>query len=184
MRDRTGKWIKGESGNKATRFGRGNAHAWKRGSSGNPAGVPRQQRQVREGFAEALLNQGGLDEVAAAVWEAARHGESWALIEICRRLEPEAAERDKPAKAAPFGPGQAADEDIDARLAHLFREYEIKVGEWWAKNSDLDLDKLTTDEQVQFLGLVAKLKAQPGEVLRWKPGGEAMKCPPEGGVSE
>jgi hypothetical protein len=175
MRDKTtGKWVKGQSGNPASRFQPGNAHAWKRGSSGNPAGVPKQYQQFRETFASALLAGGDLQELSRVLWECAKKGESWALLEITKHLAPGVSDRDGPPKAAPFGPGQAAAEDIDLKLDRLFREYELAAGQRWARDTDLHLDKLTTDEQAQFLGLVAKLKAQPGEVLRWKPAGQAL----------
>jgi hypothetical protein len=71
----------GVSGNETTK--------WKPGQSGNPAGKSKLRRQFEERFNEALLTQGGSEEAAQLLWEAAREREPWAIQELCRRFAPE-----------------------------------------------------------------------------------------------
>jgi hypothetical protein len=73
----------GVSGNQAAK--------WKPGQSGNPAGKSRLRLRFEETFNEALLTQGGPEEAARLLWEAARKREPWAIQELCRRFAPEAA---------------------------------------------------------------------------------------------
>lgn len=63
---------------------------WKPGQSGNPAGKSKLRLQFEENFNEALINQGGPEEAAQLLWEAARAKEPWAIQELCRRFAPEA----------------------------------------------------------------------------------------------
>lgn len=62
---------------------------WKPGQSGNPAGKSKYRMQFEEAFNEALLSQGGPEEAARLLWEAARSKEPWAIQELCRRFAPQ-----------------------------------------------------------------------------------------------
>jgi hypothetical protein len=89
-------------GRYASRFTRGRAcndpgvsgnqtAKWKPGQSGNPKGKSRLRQRFEETFNEALLTQGGPEEAARLLWQAARQREPWAIQELCRRFAPEAA---------------------------------------------------------------------------------------------
>ena len=71
----------GISGNQAAK--------WRPGQSGNPAGKSRRRAEFEETFTEALITQGGPEEAAQLLWEAARSREPWAIQELCRRFAPE-----------------------------------------------------------------------------------------------
>jgi len=74
------KFKPGVSGNETAK--------WKPGQSGNPAGKSKYRIQFEEVFNEALLTQGGPEEAARLLWEAARSKEPWAIQELCRRFAP------------------------------------------------------------------------------------------------
>jgi hypothetical protein len=78
---RNSQFKPGISGNPGAR--------WKPGQSGNPAGKSRRRTQFEEAFNEALLTEGGPEEAAKLLWEAARGKEPWAIQELCRRFAPE-----------------------------------------------------------------------------------------------
>jgi hypothetical protein len=61
---------------------------WKPGQSGNPAGKSKRRAQFEEEFNEALIAEGGPEEAAKLLWEAARGKEPWAIQELCRRFAP------------------------------------------------------------------------------------------------
>jgi hypothetical protein len=82
MNDRNTKFKPGVSGNEAAK--------WKPGQSGNPAGKSKRRMQFEEAFNEALLSEGGPEEAARLLWEAARAKEPWAIQELCRRFAPQA----------------------------------------------------------------------------------------------
>ena len=82
MKERT-QYKPGVSGSQATQ--------WRPGQSGNPAGKSKRRAQFEETFTEALLTEGGAQEAAKLLWEAARAKEPWAIQEICRRFAPETA---------------------------------------------------------------------------------------------
>ena len=71
----------GRSGNEAAK--------WKAGQSGNPAGKSKRRTQFEEAFNEALISEGGPEEAARLLWEAARSKEPWAIQELCRRFSPQ-----------------------------------------------------------------------------------------------
>jgi hypothetical protein len=79
---RTTRFKLGVSGNEASK--------WKPGQSGNPSGKSKVRLRFEEAFHEALLTQGGPEEAACLLWEAARKREPWAIQELCRRFAPEA----------------------------------------------------------------------------------------------
>ena len=62
---------------------------WRPGQSGNPAGKSKRRVQFEETFNEALIIQGGPEEAAKLLWEAARSKEPWAIQELCRRFAPQ-----------------------------------------------------------------------------------------------
>jgi len=45
--------------------------------------------QFEEAFNAALLSQGGPEEAAKLLWEAARSKEPWTIQELCRRFAPQ-----------------------------------------------------------------------------------------------
>lgn len=71
----------GVSGNETTK--------WHPGQSGNPAGKSKRRTQFEDAFSESLLSQGGPEEAARLLWEAARSREPWAIQELCRRFAPQ-----------------------------------------------------------------------------------------------
>jgi len=79
--------------NKSTRFRPGvsgnQATKWRPGQSGNSAGKSKYRAQFEEAFNEALLSQGGPEEAAQLLWQAARAKEAWAIQELCRRFAPQ-----------------------------------------------------------------------------------------------
>ena len=81
MTMRNTRFKKGVSGNEAAK--------WKQGQSGNPAGKSKQRAQFEDAFNEALITQGGPEEAARLLWEAARSKEPWAIQELCRRFAPQ-----------------------------------------------------------------------------------------------
>src|SRR5713226_868682 len=80
MTKRDTRFKPGSSGNEAAK--------WKPGQSGNPAGKSKRRMQFEEAFNEALLAEGGPEEAARLLWEAARSKEPWAIQELCRRFAP------------------------------------------------------------------------------------------------
>ena len=78
---RNTKFKPGVSGNETAK--------WKPGKSGNPAGKSKLRLRFEETFNEALITQGGPEEAAQLLWEAARKREPWAIQELCRRFAPE-----------------------------------------------------------------------------------------------
>ena len=81
MTMRNTRFKKGVSGNEAAK--------WKPGQSGNPAGKSKQRAQFEDAFNEALITQGGPEEAARLLWEAARSKEPWSIQELCRRFAPQ-----------------------------------------------------------------------------------------------
>src|SRR5262245_6968040 len=81
MTKRDTKFKPGSSGNEAPK--------WRPGQSGNPAGKSKRRMQFEEAFNEALLSEGGPEEAAKLLWEAARSKEPWAIQELCRRFAPQ-----------------------------------------------------------------------------------------------
>jgi hypothetical protein len=81
MRKQDTRFRIGVSGNEAAK--------WKAGHSGNPAGTSKRRLQFEEAFNEALLTEGGPEEAAKLLWEAARGKEPWAIQELCRRFAPQ-----------------------------------------------------------------------------------------------
>src|SRR5262245_25955417 len=81
MTKRETRFKPGISGNETAK--------WKPGQSGNPAGKSKQRMQFEDAFNEALLSQGGPEEAAQLLWEAARGKEPWAIQELCRRFGPQ-----------------------------------------------------------------------------------------------
>jgi hypothetical protein len=81
MRKQNTKFKPGVSGNETAK--------WKPGQSGNPAGKSKCRMQFEESFNEALISQGGPEEAAKLLWEAARSKEPWAIQELCRRFAPQ-----------------------------------------------------------------------------------------------
>ena len=81
MTMRNTRFKKGVSGNEAAK--------WKPGQSGDPAGKSKQRAQFEDAFNEALITQGGPEEAARLLWEAARSKEPWAIQERCRRFAPQ-----------------------------------------------------------------------------------------------
>ena len=81
MRKQDTRFRIGASGNEAAK--------WKPGQSGNPAGTSKRRLQFEESFNEALLTEGGPEEAAKLLWEAARGKEPWAIQELCRRFAPQ-----------------------------------------------------------------------------------------------
>ena len=81
MTNRDTKFKPGKSGNETAK--------WKPGHSGNPAGKSKRRMQFEDAFNEALLSQGGPEEAAMLLWEAARSKEPWAIQELCRRFAPQ-----------------------------------------------------------------------------------------------
>ena len=81
MTKRSTRFQRGISGNEAAK--------WKPGQSGNLAGKSKQRVQFEEAFNEALITQGGPEEAARLLWEAARSKEPWAIQELCRRFAPQ-----------------------------------------------------------------------------------------------
>jgi hypothetical protein len=75
------KYKLGVSGNQTAK--------WKPGQSGNPAGTSKRRAQFEEAFNEALITEGGPEEAAKLLWEAARGKEPWAIQELCRRFAPQ-----------------------------------------------------------------------------------------------
>jgi hypothetical protein len=65
------------------------ASKWKPGQSGNPVGKSKRRTQFEEAFADALIRDGGPEEAAQLLWEAARNKEPWAIQELCRRFSPQ-----------------------------------------------------------------------------------------------
>lgn len=45
--------------------------------------------QFEEAFNEALISEGGPEDAAKLLWEAARSKEPWAIQELCRRFAPQ-----------------------------------------------------------------------------------------------
>ena|SRR5579872_2058786 len=82
MKERT-QFQPGVSGSPATQ--------WRPGQSGNPAGKSKRRAEFEQSFTEALLTEGGPEEAAKLLWEAARAKEPWAIQELCRRFAPETA---------------------------------------------------------------------------------------------
>jgi hypothetical protein len=60
---------------------------WQPGQSGNPTGKPSALVVFERKFAEALANQGSPKELAEMIWNAARRGESWAILKLSERFE-------------------------------------------------------------------------------------------------
>jgi hypothetical protein len=60
---------------------------WQPGQSGNPSGKPSALVVFERKFAEALANQGSPKELAEMIWNAARRGESWAILKLSERFE-------------------------------------------------------------------------------------------------
>jgi hypothetical protein len=83
------KFRPGCSGNPTTRFKPGNAHRWGPGVSGNAPGKSKYRTQFEDVFNEALITQGGPEEAAQLLWEAARAKEPWAIQNICQRFAPQ-----------------------------------------------------------------------------------------------
>ncbi len=81
MTKRNTRFKPGICGNEAAK--------WRPGQSGNPAGKSRRRVQFEEAFNEALLAQGGPEEAARLLWEAARNKEPWAIQELTRRFAPQ-----------------------------------------------------------------------------------------------
>ena len=81
MRKQDTRFKIGASGSEAAK--------WKPGQSGNPAGTSKRRVQFEEAFNEALLTEGGPEEAAKLLWEAARGKEAWAIPELCRRFAPQ-----------------------------------------------------------------------------------------------
>jgi hypothetical protein len=81
MRTQDTRFKLGVSGNQTAK--------WKPGQSGNPAGTSKRRVQFEEAFNEALISQGGPEEAAKLLWEAARGKEPWAIQELCRRFAPQ-----------------------------------------------------------------------------------------------
>src|SRR6476646_1200733 len=81
MRKQDTRFRIGASGNETAK--------WKPGQSGNPAGASKRRLQFEEAFNEALLTEGGPEEAAKLLWEAARAKEPWAIQELCRRFAPQ-----------------------------------------------------------------------------------------------
>jgi len=81
MTKRDTRFKPGISGNEAAK--------WKPGQSGNRAGKSKQRTQFEDAFNEALITQGGPEEAARLLWEAARSKEPWAIQELCRRFAPQ-----------------------------------------------------------------------------------------------
>jgi hypothetical protein len=81
MTQRDARFKPGISGNEAAK--------WRPGQSGNPAGKSRRRVAFEEAFNEALLAQGGPEEAARLLWEAARNKEPWAIQELTRRFAPQ-----------------------------------------------------------------------------------------------
>src|SRR5262245_56022423 len=79
----------GKSGNPATTFKPGNSHRWLPGVSGNSAGKSKGRTRFEEAFNEALITQGGPEEAAKLLWEAARAREPWAIQNIIQRFAPQ-----------------------------------------------------------------------------------------------
>lgn len=87
--DKDNKFKPGASGCPEKQFKPGNPHRWQPGQSGNPAGKSQMRVRFEEAFNEALITQGGPEEAAKLLWEAARNKEPWAIQELCRRFAPE-----------------------------------------------------------------------------------------------
>jgi hypothetical protein len=81
MRKQDTRFKLGVSGNEAAK--------WKPGQSGNPVGTSKRRVQFEEAFNDALLTEGGPEEAAKLLWEAARGKEPWAIQELCRRFAPQ-----------------------------------------------------------------------------------------------
>jgi hypothetical protein len=81
MRKHATQFKLGVSGNDAAK--------WKPGQSGNPTGTSKRRVQFEDAFNEALLTEGGPEEAAKLLWEAARGKEAWAIQELCRRFAPQ-----------------------------------------------------------------------------------------------
>ena len=81
MKNGNTKFKPGMSGNETAK--------WKPGQSGNPAGKSKRRIQFEEAFNDALLSEGGPEEAARLLWEAARGKEPWAIQELCRRFAPQ-----------------------------------------------------------------------------------------------
>ena len=81
MTRRNTRFKPGRSGNEAAK--------WKAGQSGNPAGKSKRRALFEEAFTEALITDGGPEEAAKLLWEAARSQEPWAIQELCRRFSPQ-----------------------------------------------------------------------------------------------
>src|SRR5216684_6478500 len=81
MKKQDTRFKLGVSGNEAAK--------WKPGQSGNPAGTSKRRVEFEEAFNEALLTEGGPEEAAKLLWEAARGKEPWAIQELCRRFAPQ-----------------------------------------------------------------------------------------------
>jgi hypothetical protein len=81
MRKQDTRFKLGVSGNETAK--------WKPGQSGNRAGTSRRRVQFEGAFNEALITEGGPEEAAKLLWEAARGKEPWAIQELCRRFAPQ-----------------------------------------------------------------------------------------------
>src|SRR5712692_9668413 len=81
MKKQDTRFKLGVSGNEAAK--------WKPGQSGNPAGKSKRRVQFEEAFNEALITEGGPEEAAKLLWEAARKGEAWAIQNLCQRFAPQ-----------------------------------------------------------------------------------------------
>ncbi len=81
MQNRNTRFKPGISGNSAAQ--------WRPGQSGNPTGKSRRRAAFEESFNDALLSEGGPEEAARLLWEAARNKEPWAIQELTRRFAPQ-----------------------------------------------------------------------------------------------
>jgi hypothetical protein len=81
MTKRDTRFKPGISGNEAAK--------WKPGKSGNPVGKSKQRADFEDAFNEALITQGGPEEAAQLLWQAAHRKEAWAIQELCRRFAPQ-----------------------------------------------------------------------------------------------
>jgi hypothetical protein len=80
-----------ESDGSTIRSACGNPHRFGHGVSGNLSGKSKYRTQFEDAFNEALITQGGPEEAAQLLWEAARAKEPWAIQNICQRFSPQTA---------------------------------------------------------------------------------------------
>jgi hypothetical protein len=102
-------------------------HAWKAGQSGNPSGLPKHVREVRQNVKEALdkafTEPDGSDGLVKAIVAGTREGDG-----VCIKLACE-YRWGKPVQPVTFDPGKMADDELRNAVRNIVHEWDSDIGE-------------------------------------------------------